>query len=276
MALENMVKPLEEEQQAEVDRRDFCVGELNTNEADKAAKVREHADVTAKVEDAKMTIKELTEAIDELKTDIADAKTELKHAGDNRAKANKEFQITVADQRATQKLLNGALRALKKVYAASFVQAEADETVGVDQPAFKPYKKNKGGILGVIQGVIDDARKLEAEAIRGEEDGQKAYEGFVMDTNDALVVMNKDLTNKSEDNAKASADKVQKEIELENVKDEQAHLEQAAIDLHAECDYLLKNFDTRQAARHSEITALKESIAITGGAPVAQLLQYIH
>merc|ERR1719161_1907988 len=112
-----MVKPLEEEQQAEVDTRDFCIDELHTNEADSAAKVREHADVTAKVDDAKMTIKELTEAIDELKVDIASARTELKHAGDNRAKANKEFQITVADQRATQKLLNGALRALKKVYA---------------------------------------------------------------------------------------------------------------------------------------------------------------
>merc|ERR1719375_1345889 len=107
------VKANEKEQQAEVEKRDFCIAELNNNEADTAAKVREHADTEAKLEDAKMTIDELSKAIKELTTDIAGAKTELKRAGEDREKANKEFQITVADQRATQKLLRGAKRALQ-------------------------------------------------------------------------------------------------------------------------------------------------------------------
>merc|ERR1719327_1861581 len=96
---------------------------MNNNEADTAAKGREHADVEAKVEDAKMTIDELTKAIKELETDIADAKTELKRAGEDRAKANKEVQITVADSRATQKLLRGALRALKTAFSLAQTSA---------------------------------------------------------------------------------------------------------------------------------------------------------
>jgi len=76
--------------------------------------------------------------------------------------------------------------------------------------------------------------------------------------------------------AKAKKEKINAQGDLADTMEDLEGLFKYNADLHAECDYLLKNFDTRQAARHSEITALKESIAITGGAPVAQLLQYIH
>merc|ERR1719375_2940653 len=182
MAIERMVKPLEEEQQAEVEKRDFCIAEFNTNEATTASKNREHADTQAKLDDAKMTIDELTKAIDELKDTIASTHTEFKRAGEDREKENKEFQVTVADQRATQRLLRGAKRALQKFYKDVLVQT-ATNHVQTPPMAFKTYDRSKGGIVGVIQGVLDDAQKLEAEAIRGEEDAQKAYEDFTKDTN---------------------------------------------------------------------------------------------
>merc|ERR1719375_220738 len=185
MALERMVKPLEEEQQAEVEKRDFCIAEFNTNEATTASKNREHADTQAKLDDAKMTIDELTKAIDELKDTIASTHTEFKRAGEDREKENKEFQVTVADQRATQRLLRGAKRALQKFYKDALVQTEARSHTAQTPPmAFKEYDRSKGGIVGTIQGVLDDAKKLEAEAIRGEEDAQKQYEDFTKDTND--------------------------------------------------------------------------------------------
>merc|ERR1719380_341421 len=66
MAIEAMVKPLEKQQKEEVDKRDFCVAEFNTNEASTASKGREHADAQAKLDDEIMTIDELTKTIDEL------------------------------------------------------------------------------------------------------------------------------------------------------------------------------------------------------------------
>ena len=56
-----------------------------------------------------MTIKQLTEAIDTLKSEIAEMQVQMKRAGEDREKENKEFQMTVADQRATKKLLTAAL-----------------------------------------------------------------------------------------------------------------------------------------------------------------------
>merc|ERR1719230_1468337 len=103
-----------------------------------------------------------------------------------------EFQMTVADQRATQKLLTAALNILKGFYdKAALVQKTSSSKQVTGQappPGFKSYEKNaaSGGVMGMMSGIINDAKAMEAEAIRGEEDAQKTYEQFVMDTNASI------------------------------------------------------------------------------------------
>merc|ERR1711933_111561 len=116
-AIDDMVAQLLKEKEDEIKHKDFCVDEFNTNELQTEKKEREKADLTAKIEDLELTIKQLTEAIDALKAEIAEMQVQLKRAGEDRAKKNKEFQMTVADQRATQKLLTAALNILKGFYA---------------------------------------------------------------------------------------------------------------------------------------------------------------
>merc|ERR1712216_849533 len=151
-------------------------------------KERAKSDLTAKIEDLTLQIKQLTEAIDALKAEIAEMQVQMKRAGEDREKENKEFQSTVADQRATQKLLTAALNILKGFYAkkAKAALVQVAEPAGPPPPAgFEAYKKNAaaGGVMGMIQQIIDDAKAMEAEAIRSEEDAQKAYEDFVKETN---------------------------------------------------------------------------------------------
>merc|ERR1712066_102454 len=116
-AIDDMVAQLLKEKEDEIKHKDFCVSEFNTNELQTEKKTRAKADVTAKIEDLELTIKQLTEAIDALKAEIAEMQVQLKRAGEDREKENKEFQMTVADQRATQKLLTAALNILKGFYA---------------------------------------------------------------------------------------------------------------------------------------------------------------
>jgi len=259
-ALEKMITPLVKEKEEEIAERDFCIEELNKNEKLTAEKVRVKADSEAALEDSRMTIEELTKTIEELKTTIKDAKTQFKRAGEDRETENHAFQITVADQRATQKLLIGALKALKKFYGAALLEKD----VQTPPPGFKKTS-NKGGIVGVVQGVIDDATKLEAEAIRTEEEAQKAHEDFVKDTNDNFVAWNKQMVNLVEENAKAKEGKVQNIVGLDLVTSEKDQLEKSLGDLHAQCDFALKNFELRQATRDEEIAALKQSTQILSG-----------
>merc|ERR1712014_478922 len=154
------------------------------------------------IEDLEMQIDALTKAIDNLKSEIAEMQVQMKRAGEDREKENKEFQATVADQRATAKLLKAALTILQDFYGkAALVQ----EPAGPPPPAgFEAYKKNQasGGVMGMMQQIIDDAKAMEAEAIRSEEDAQKAYEDFVKETNASIEAKSKDIVNKSETKAK--------------------------------------------------------------------------
>merc|ERR1719161_139258 len=107
-AIDDMVTQLLKEKEDEIKHKDFCTEEFNTNELQTEKKTRAKEDLAAKLEDLEMTIKQLTDAIDQLKAEVAELQVQLKRAGEDREKENKEFQMTVADQRATQKLLTAA------------------------------------------------------------------------------------------------------------------------------------------------------------------------
>merc|ERR1719199_8144 len=115
-AIDDMIAQLLVEKADEIKHKDFCVEEFNKNELETEKKDREKKDLIAKIEDLTMTIDGLTKAIDTLKAEIAEMQVQLKRAGEDREKENKEFQTTVADQRASQKLLQAALAILQEFY----------------------------------------------------------------------------------------------------------------------------------------------------------------
>eukprot|EP00747_Dinoflagellata_sp_TGD_P140173 gnl/TRDRNA2_/TRDRNA2_175977_c3_seq7.p1 gnl/TRDRNA2_/TRDRNA2_175977_c3~~gnl/TRDRNA2_/TRDRNA2_175977_c3_seq7.p1 ORF type:complete len:687 (+),score=278.84 gnl/TRDRNA2_/TRDRNA2_175977_c3_seq7:94-2154(+) len=262
-------------QKEEVKQKDFCTEEFNTNQAQTEKKDREKEDVDAEIEDYKSTLKELNTVISGLKAEIAEMKEQLKRAGEDREIENKEFQMTVADQRASQKLLGRALQVLKGFYekkAAAFVE-EGDND---EQPAgFKKYKKNEagGGVMAMIAGIVNAAKAMEAEAIRAEQDSQAGYEAFVKDTNGVLEAKEKDLVNKSEEKGKVEAEKVEADGTMESIVTELEGLAAYKAELHGKCDFLLKNFELRQSSRVEEVEALKQAKAILSGAKFDSFVQ---
>merc|ERR1719310_1781191 len=125
----------------------------------------------------------------------------------------------------------------------------------------------------MMQSIINDAKAMEAEAIRGEEDSQKAYEDFVKETNNSVDAKTKDIVNKSETKARAESDKVEAETEKDAVMGELEQLMNENADLHKSCDFTLKNFELRQTAREDEIEALKQALAMFSGASFSAFLQ---
>merc|ERR1719160_1817432 len=187
------ITELLKQKEDEIKHKDFCVEGLNENEKKTNEKTREKTDLTTLIEDLTMQIDDLTKAIETLKAEISEMQVQLKRAGEDREKENKEFQGVVAEQRATQVLLTKALSVLEGFYgkkAAALLQNKHKEPAGPPPPpSFKAYKKNAGagGVMGMIQMIIDDAKAMEAEAIKSEEDAQKAYESFVTEANDSIA-----------------------------------------------------------------------------------------
>merc|ERR1712021_113941 len=151
-AIDDMVAQLLKEKEDEIKHKDFCVDEFNTNQLQTEKKEREKKDLIAKIEDLEMTIKSLADAIAKLKGEIAEMQVQMKRAGEDRESENKEFQTTVTDQRATQKLLKAALTVLQDFYGkkAAFMQQQKQPAGPPPPPGFEAYKKNAaaGGVMG--------------------------------------------------------------------------------------------------------------------------------
>jgi len=275
-AIDDMVSQLLQEKADEIKHKDFCVEEFNTNQLQTEKKERHKEDLLAKIEDLELTIKTLTDAIASLKSEIQEMQVQMKRAGEDREKENKDFQQTVADQRASQKLLQSALSVLKGFYEKKAAFLQRQEPAGPPPPpGFKEYKKNAaaGGVMGMIQQIINDAKAMEADAIRAEEDAQKAYEDFVKETNASVESKSKDIANKSEEKAKGEGDLVQANEDKESTLLELEQLSNYNAELHQSCDFIVKNFEIRQTARDEEIEALKQAKAILSGADFEALLQ---
>merc|ERR1719311_1424195 len=108
----------------------------------------------------------------------------------------------------------------------------------------------------MIQDIINEAKALEEEAIRGEEEAQKSYEDMVRDTNKAIDEATADMTNKKAAKGKAEGDKAEPEVDLEMNMSELELLANKSNDLHSSCDFMMKNFDIRQSRRDDEMEAL--------------------
>merc|ERR1712127_611067 len=275
-AIDDMVAQLLKEKQDEIKHKDFCTDEFNQNQLQTEKKEREKKDLIAKIEDLEMTIKSLADAIAKLKGEIAEMQVQMKRAGEDREKENKEFQTTVADQRATQKLLKAALTVLQDFYGKKAAFMQRQEPAGPPPPpGFEAYKKNaaSGGVMKMIEEIINDAKAMEAEAIRSEEDAQKAYEDFVKETNASIEAKSKEIVNKSELKAKAESELVETKEAKEAVMLELEQLSNYNAELHQSCDFVMKNFDVRQTARDEEVEALKQAKAILSGAKFEEFLQ---
>merc|ERR1712113_728313 len=89
-AIDDMIAQLLKEKEDEIKHKDFCVDEFNSNQLHTEKKEREKQDLIAKIEDLEQTIKTLTSEIEALKAEIAEMQVQLKRAGENRKKENKE------------------------------------------------------------------------------------------------------------------------------------------------------------------------------------------
>merc|ERR1719440_226964 len=144
-AIDDMVAELEKQQEDEIKKKDYCVDSFNENEKQTNDFTRQKTDLETLIDDLTMKIEELVKQIKTLKAEVKELQTQMKKAGEDRDKENKEFQQTVAEQRATQKLLAKALEILKGFYEkAALAQIKAQNQVSTGQappPGFKSYKK---------------------------------------------------------------------------------------------------------------------------------------
>jgi predicted nucleic acid-binding Zn-ribbon protein len=270
-SIEGMVGQLGVEQQDEVVKKDGCVTDFNTNEKQTTARNEHKEDVETEINDLESEIGAMKEEQAALKQQIADSQVELKKASENREEENKVFQQTVSDQRATQVILKKALDRMSQFYAkkaassAALIQAQAEALRRQTPPgSFAPLKKNGGGtgVIALLESVIDESKETEADALKGENEAQVAYEDFVKNSNAAIEAMNNGIIDDTEVVAKDTKKEVEDEGDKRATVQDLLKLGEVSGTLHEACDFTVDHFTERQDARAQEVSALKQAETI--------------
>jgi len=280
-----MKADLKDQKKEEVATNDECIAELRQLEVDMTAAKNDKEDAETKVADCKDFIAGVDGQVKALKAGISETQVEMKKASEDRELENKEFQAVVTDQRATQAVLKKAVDRLKDFYGKQALLQTGSRTVpsnamrlldGFIQESkqmppgggFEPYKKKggAGGVMGMIEDLVADSAKLEAEAVSAEKEAQASYEKFVADSNASVDADTKEIANLAAEKGKKEEERTQAQADADAGLQSLVTLGELGGTIHKKCDFLLKNFGARQDALASEMTALDQSMAMLSGA----------
>jgi len=267
-AMDKMTADLKAEQEEEVKFKSYCAKELNLNEKETFEKTDQKEDLETQIAKLDKLIEKLAKDIAAAKAQIAETETGILKASQVREGENAEFQTTVADQRATQDILNKALGKLQAFYKSAKGGALVQRSAQEPPVKFNTMKSNAGAspVIGMIQQIIEDSKALESEAVAGEAEAQSSYETFVKDSNAVIKDLSNSVSAKMKSKAKAKEDNEQAKSDLDSTNGELESLALTEGDLHGECDWVLKNFEARQKARLEEMEAIGQAKGILSGA----------
>jgi hypothetical protein len=274
--IDKMVAELTKQQKDEVAHRDYCIEELNTNKRSTDAAYDKKESLEAKIGDLTKTIEKLTTDIDASKAAVSEMMKQMKRASETREAENADFQMTVSDHRVMSMILTKAIDRMKQVYAllqsrqpgAPHIQTSGTHTDPGNGPAkFKKYENNAGGgkVVAMLEEVLADTKKTEDQAMASETDSQSAYENFMKDSNKSIKKTQQAISDMTGARARAKEELSMAKTDLSQTVSELGGLHTTNGDLHKACDYVLKNFDARQAARSQEMDALREAKNILSG-----------
>merc|ERR1719159_565458 len=239
-AIDDMIAELKTTQKTEAEKYEYCTSEIKANEKETAAKTDLKADLEQKIADLESTIGTLTEEIAALKAEVAETQVEMKTASEERELENKDFQVTVADQKATQAILKKA----KDRMAAFYSMLQTKQT----PPAQGTYSKHGGGniVVSLLQSVINESEDVEKKALNAENEAQKAYEEYIAESNASITAASDNIMAKTGSLAKADKDKITTTADRDNTIQDLLMLGEHNAALHQDCDFLIKNFEVRQ------------------------------
>lgn len=164
--------------------------------------------------------------------------------------------------------------------APSFVQMKSQSSEdGADAPppppeTFGAYAKQGeggGGVLALIDSLVADLEREITEMKTEEQDAQREYEDMIKDSGEKRSMDARSITEKEGTKAELQERLHKMVVKKEGLQKEAMDTEAYKSDLHAECDWLLANFDVRKNARAEEVDSLRKATAVLSGADVSFL-----
>jgi len=252
-AIDKMLVELKAQQKQEYAKWESCKADIDQTEDKIKVKTQTKQDLDGKHKDLTNTLAQVATAIESLQNEVSEMQVALKQSGEQRKEANKLYQTTMNDQRATIAILNMALGRLKEFYTPKAALVEVHQH-GAPPPRPSGYEKSasSGGVLQLLASIISDAERTETTIQAGEQKAQEEYAAFVQSTTASIDADRVAIEEAEKQSAGAASSKSEtEEAQLANDA-ELSKSNEFLRAVHMDCDFLLKYFDIRQKARAEE------------------------
>merc|ERR1719265_1074136 len=257
--IKSLLAKLKEEAAAEADHKAWCDKELKENKLKRNKKTAQSEKYMAAIEDLTAQIDTMSKKISTLAQEQEDLTGAMGEATKERLAEKKENEATIADAKAGSEAVKSALVVLRDFYSA---QGASFAQQAPEMQSYGGMQNANGGVVGMLEVIVSDFVRLEAETKAAETQAAAEYDGFMRDAK-----ADKEAKHKEEFKTKLMKD--QKEFDkdntnklLEGTNEELAKANLYYEELKPECVEVKVSYEDRVAARKAEIAALKDAYAI--------------
>eukprot|EP00933_Yihiella_yeosuensis_P044559 TRINITY_DN39807_c0_g1_i1.p1 TRINITY_DN39807_c0_g1~~TRINITY_DN39807_c0_g1_i1.p1 ORF type:complete len:684 (+),score=250.69 TRINITY_DN39807_c0_g1_i1:108-2159(+) len=279
--IDDMVGLLKKEQGDDNDKKAYC--EKQFFEVEKKVKVldRKIKNLEGAIETSQMEVAEVEPEIAEIQSGIEKLDKAVAEATEIRKKENEEFNGLEAQNSQAKDLLNLAKNRMNKFYhphlvpttpapveEESFVQVHAHSQKEKPEE-YGEHKTSEGAgntVIRMLESLINELDAEVAEAAHEEKEAQKDYEDLLEDSKAKRAADSQTIATKQKVKAQADSSIIKHNSTIKAESAELQNVKAYNVELHEDCDWLLKNYEVRKKARAEERKSLVESKAVLAGA----------
>jgi len=259
--IESLLAKLKEEAAAEADHKAWCDKELKDNKMKRNKKTSQSEKLQAQIADIEANIDTMGKKVVTLVKEQEELTKAMGEATSERTAEKRENEATIADAQAGSAAVKSALVVLRDFYMSqegSFVQQhQVPEMSG-----YSGMASAKGGVVGMLEVIVSDFVRLEAETKGAEVQAAAEYDTFMRDAKADKEAKHKNEVKTKLEKDQAEFDLSNSEKMLEGVQEELAKANDYFEKLKPECIEVHVSYEERVAARKAEVAALKDAYKI--------------
>lgn len=280
----DMIENLKKEQGDDDAQFKMCKADLAETADEKATLQTTISNGESKMETIKNEVRIIKEELEVLANEIKEIDIAVEEATVQRKKEKTEFSATASELAMTVDLLGRAKAVLEKMYQPKLIQDDFPRSnsewensltsfLHMDQPGPPPETasySNKGaagmGVVGMLNTMIADVKAQQKAGEKEEADSQADFEQLSADMGESKKAKKKDIVGKEASTSRLKETEKDLTDSQAQAQDELAAVESKEHALHAECDFLLQNYEERKKARSAEIESVNNAFSILSGA----------
>jgi len=253
--VEDLIAKLKAEAEAEAAHKVWCDEQLKANKLKRNAKTTKVAELSAAIAELNEQIEEMGQKIEILVVEQADLAKAMKEATEVREKEKATNLDTIADAKVGSAALKAAIAVLQEFYSkqAAFLQQVPE------MEAYKGLTGSSKGVIGMLEVILTDFERLEADTTASEDQAAQEYSEFMSEaTASKKVKHDSEVKLRLEkDQAEFKVSQTQKDLDANQLELDKAntyfeYLKPACLEVHV-------SYEERAGKRKEEIAALNEA-----------------